>query len=123
MSYGACATIFKFITWIRSKSKNEIESVDILKDILTKDKWNLSDMSEKYSISQEQCKCFLKGCGYKWDNKSHSYIKTYETINFINRKNKTPGNSGIVTANTNTSFETGKISDLTITPLSSLFHR
>jgi len=71
---------FKFVKWVRDKArpKNGCE-YQWIQDVISKESWNISELSEKLSIPKEQTKELLKGFGYVWDSRKMLYVETKGT--------------------------------------------
>lgn len=70
-----------FIKWIRGKLKAQTEKSEYswIKLILNEDEWNVSILSEKMNLSEDEIKRLLKGFGYAWNPKKMLYTSTDET--------------------------------------------
>ncbi|MCL2874659.1 MAG: hypothetical protein FWE29_07020 [Defluviitaleaceae bacterium] len=69
---------FVFVKWIREtiKHKKVKDEYKWVQSILGNDSWNISELSDKLSISEDQTKKLLKGFGYVWDSRKMLYIST-----------------------------------------------
>ena len=88
---------FIFIRWLRSKKvnkeKEEYNSWEKgnleyawVHNILVKDSWNISSLSNELSITDEETKKLLKGFGFVWDSHKMLYIATENTEKLRNIK-------------------------------------
>lgn len=75
------ATPLAFIKWIRNKlqEKQEKNEYKWIKLILNEDEWNVSVLSQKLELSENETKKILKGFGYMWNAKKMLYIATENT--------------------------------------------
>jgi len=79
---------FVFIKWIRNKSKSTKanEEYEWIQGIIHNDSWNISILSEKLSIPEDQTKNLLKGLGYIWDPHKLLYTATEYTKKLCDQK-------------------------------------
>ena len=82
------ATPLAFIKWIRNKlqEKQEKNEYKWIKLILNEDEWNVSVLSQKLELSENETKKILKGFGYMWNAKKMLYIATENTHKLRNIK-------------------------------------
>jgi len=82
------STPFAFVKWIRSKNNSvkANEEYTWIQSILHNDSWNISVLSEKLSMPEDQVKNLLKGFGYIWDSHKMLYIATKYTKKLRNQK-------------------------------------
>jgi len=72
---------FIFVKWVRKmlQLKNKIIEYPLIQYVLSKDTWNVSELSETLSISNKQAKDLLKGFGFVWNAHKMLYISTENT--------------------------------------------
>ena len=82
------ATPLAFIKWILNKlqEKQEKNEYKWIKLILNEDEWNVSVLSQKLELSENETKKILKGFGYMWNAKKMLYIATENTHKLRNIK-------------------------------------
>lgn len=75
------ATPVSFIQWVRNKLQKSRERSEYswIKTILQRDEWNVSLLSKKLDLTDDETKRLLKGFGYIWDAKKMLYIATDNT--------------------------------------------
>lgn len=81
-------TPISFIKWVRNKLQRKREKSELtwIKTILEKDEWNISMLSQKLDITDDEAKKILKGFGYEWDAKKMLYVATDNTQKLRNIK-------------------------------------
>jgi len=81
---------FVFIKWVRKKfqSKKGKDEYICIQYVLKKDAWNVSELSESLSISNEQAKDLLRGIGFVWNRHKMLYVSTEITEKFREIKPK-----------------------------------
>jgi len=74
---------FVFIKWLRKKchASNSINERQVVRTILSKDRWNLSELSEQISFTKEETRSLLKGFGYVWNPQGMLYVSIKQSSN------------------------------------------
>ena len=70
-----------FVKWVRNKIKSNSNNDEYawVRGVLNNESWNISELSEKFDLTEEQAKNLLKGFGYVWDRQKMLYVASDTT--------------------------------------------
>lgn len=83
--FGVISGIVFAGKWIRGLFKPETPPPAIFDFILSRDRWNHSELAEIMELDKEDAKKLLKVFGFKWDKSSRQYIQGPNTKEIVKK--------------------------------------
>ncbi len=85
---GITGSAIGFGLWIKNKFSHKYTPSSFIEKIMSKELWNVHELSLKLNIPDDDAKKLLKGFGYKWDKRLSLYVKTDKTVEILEAINK-----------------------------------